>query len=87
MARGGPSEHKEIEASTVMKRDPITISPDASTLTAIETMRHHRISCLPVVSSGRLIGLLTERDLVNVAAELLVRQLRDDEPDPGGPAD
>jgi len=87
MARGGPTEHKEIEVATVMKRNPITISPDASTLTAIETMRHNRISCLPVVDAERLIGVLTERDLVNVAAELLLRQLQDDKPEPGGSTD
>ena len=52
-------------------------APDAATLEAVETMRQNKISCLPVVKDERLVGILTERDLVNVAAELLERQLKE----------
>ena len=47
---------------------------DATLLEAIETMRQNGISCLPVVKSDRLVGVITERDLMQVAAELLQRQ-------------
>jgi CBS-domain-containing membrane protein len=78
LARGITSlQHKQIEVSEVMKRDPISIAPDAATLEAVETMRRHKISCLPVVKDERLVGILTERDLVNVAAESLLRLIKE----------
>ncbi len=42
----------------------------------IESMRHNGISCLPVVKGDRLVGLITERDLMDVAAELLEEPLK-----------
>ena len=75
MARGGlGSPQRQIAVSEVMTREPITISADASLLEAIEAMRQNGISCLPVVKSDRLVGVITERDLMQVAAELLGRQ-------------
>jgi CBS domain-containing protein/gamma-glutamylcysteine synthetase len=76
LAQGQLDRRRQIAASDVMKRDPITIAPEASTLEAIEAMRQNGVSCLPVVKSGRLVGIITERDLMNVAAELLEEQLR-----------
>jgi len=78
MARGAwTREGRQVSAAEVMKREPITVSPQASTLEAIELMRQHRIGCLPVVKDGRLVGIITERDLMNVAAELLEQQLKE----------
>ena len=77
MARGILSQqHKQIAVSEVMTRDPITVAPDSSTLEAIEAMRQNGISCLPVVKSERLVGIITERDLMDLAAELLEEQLK-----------
>ena len=66
---------RPIAVSDIMKRDLVTVSPEDSTLEAIELMREHKISCLPVVQGERLVGILTERDLMNVAAELIRDQL------------
>jgi CBS domain-containing protein len=75
LARGlAGQEPQHLTASDLMKRDPVTIAPQASTLEAIELMRRHRISCLPVVSDGQLVGIVSERDLMNLAADLLTRQ-------------
>jgi CBS domain-containing protein len=40
---------------------------------AIRLMKQHGISCLPVVQDGKLVGILSERDFMPVAAELLER--------------
>ena len=48
-----------------------SITPDAQTVDAISRMRDARIGCLLVVQNGRLVGLVTERDLINVSAKLL----------------
>jgi len=63
--------------SEIMTPNPITASPEMSTLDAIEIMRRHRVGCLPVVKDGRLVGIVTERDFMNVAAELMEEKLRD----------
>lgn len=64
-----------IPTSTVMARDLITIGPDMGTLEAIDLMRQHKISCLPVVQDDRLIGLVTEHDFMSIARVLLEKLL------------
>ena len=34
-------------------------------------MHWHRISALPVVRDDQLVGIITERDFLNIAGELL----------------
>jgi len=46
-----------------MTRDPITINQDTSMIKAIHIMKEHRFRRLPVVSAGRLVGMVTDRDL------------------------
>ena len=50
-----------------MIADPVTVSPDAPVAAALELMRQHRISGVPVTvdgsSDGPLVGILTNRDL------------------------
>jgi CBS domain-containing protein len=64
-----------IAAKDVMERNPITVTPDTSTLDAVEIMRRHRISCLPVTSEGRVVGIVSERDFMRVASELVEERL------------
>jgi CBS domain-containing protein len=45
-------------------RAPLTLPPDASCRDAIDVMREHRVGCVLVEEGGRLIGILTERDLL-----------------------
>ena len=66
-----------IPVSRVMARDLVTVSPETATLDAIEKMRRHRISCLPVVQNDRLIGIVTEHDFMRIAGQLLEEMLRE----------
>jgi len=43
--------------------DPITIHPDQKIYEALEIMKRFRISGVPVVRDGKLVGILTNRDL------------------------
>src|SRR5436189_5611450 len=43
--------------------DPVTMSPDAKVSDALEVMRTSKISDVPITKSGKLIGILTYRDL------------------------
>ena len=43
--------------------DPITMSPDAKIADALEVMKRYRISGVPITKNGKLVGILTNRDL------------------------
>ncbi len=43
--------------------DPVTIAPDKKISDALALMEHYRISGVPVTKDGRLVGILTNRDL------------------------
>jgi IMP dehydrogenase len=46
-----------------MITDPITVAPDQKISDAQEIMNKYRISGLPVTKNGKLVGILTNRDL------------------------
>ncbi len=50
-------------AESGMILDPVTITPGSSLREAFETMRQNDISGLPVVDEGKLVGILTSRDV------------------------
>jgi len=56
------SMHKkqELKAGDIMRKSIIPIGPEASISSAIQKMRKHGISQLPVVSSGNCIGMISE---------------------------
>jgi len=62
----------------IMKKNPVSVSPETPTLEAIEIMRRHRVGCLPVVDADRqLVGIITEADLIQVSAILFEQHLRE----------
>ena len=44
-------------------RDPVTINPDATIETLLQTTRQHGVSGVPVVEGSRLVGIVTSRDI------------------------
>lgn len=64
-----------VPVSEIMQKDPIWVTPETPTLEAMRLMREKRIGCLPVVREDRLVGIVTEHDLVSLAAPLLERFL------------
>lgn len=66
-----------VSVSEIMHRDPVTATPETTTLDAIGMMRDHGASCLPVVRDRKLVGLVTEHDFMRIAGQLLEAQLRD----------
>jgi IMP dehydrogenase len=43
--------------------DPVTMSADARVSDALEVMRKYKISGVPITQNGKLVGILTNRDL------------------------
>jgi len=52
---------KRFESGVV--KEPITISEDMTVRDVLNLTRQHRISGLPVVDNGRVVGIVTNRDL------------------------
>lgn len=78
LASGKLREDEPVPVSSIMERDVITVAPDTLTLEAIRLMHDKRVSCLPVVKDGRLVGIITERDFMDIARDLLKDKLTDD---------
>ncbi len=57
----------------IMVENPITVSPNATILEAMQIMRDNEIGCLPVVLEKELIGVVTEMDFVRISSRLLER--------------
>lgn len=77
VARGGKMDQTTM-VRDIMRPDPIAVGPDTTTVEAIRLMREKRLSCLPVVEQGKLVGLVTEYDLIVVAGRLLETYLAED---------
>ena len=76
-------------ASDVMTANPLNVSPDSLVGPAITLIVKNRISCLPVVSDDRLLGVLTTTDLLfalqsvlqtlqRLSSDVSAKQLRDE---------
>lgn len=63
----------------VMVNDVITVDARASLRQAALFIEKHKIGCLPVISDGKLQGIITDTDFVAVAINLL-EQLEETEP-------
>ena len=51
----------------IMTRNPVTVTPRNAIRTAINLMREGGYRRLPVVDRGRLVGIITDRDLRRAA--------------------
>jgi len=58
-------------------REPVTASPDTTIAACAKLMAGHQVSSLPVLRDGRLIGIITDRDLRN---RVLARGVDPDRP-------
>lgn len=56
----------------LMRREVITLRPDASVAAAIQAILRHRIGGLPVVEGDAVVGIVTPRDLLGQALYRLV---------------
>ena len=72
------SEDEAPPVKVIMERDPVSVAPETPTLEAIDLMRRHRVSCLPVVKHGKLVGIVSERDFMPIAYELLEDNLMEE---------
>jgi CBS domain-containing protein/gamma-glutamyl:cysteine ligase YbdK (ATP-grasp superfamily) len=67
---------EKVAVREIMKTDPITIAPNTSTLEVLEIMRDQKVGSLPVIDGDKLVGIVTEHDLIAVSSRLLENYLR-----------
>jgi CBS domain-containing protein len=60
----------EDQLSMIMKKEIITISPDATIQEAAEIFFSKRIHRLPVVENGKLVGIITPTDLLKIVSTI-----------------
>lgn len=72
----------QVTVGEVMTRAVVTVGAHRSIEAAARLMLDHRISALPVLEGGRLVGILTETDLLRA----LVHTLTGQPPGPRTPA-
>ncbi len=56
----------ELKVKDIMTKEVVTISPDDTVELAAVKMLEHRVTGLPVVHEGRLVGILTMNDVFKV---------------------
>ena len=60
----------QMPVAQLMTKDPITIELTASVAEAAQKMLEHKISTLPVLESGKVVGIITESDLFSVLVDI-----------------
>jgi CBS domain-containing membrane protein len=60
-----------IPLSEVMRTDVALASPDLPLRQAAEVLLTQKYGCLPVVESGKLVGILTASDFIRLSLELM----------------
>ncbi len=53
-------------ARDVMSTDPLSATPDTTVTAAARMMLEHRVTQLPITEDGRLVGILSRRDVLGV---------------------
>ncbi len=64
----GPME-AAVKVSDVMTRDVLSVGPEDRLRRAASIMRESRIGGLPVVDDGKVVGMITESDFLNMAVD------------------
>jgi len=60
-----------IPLKEIMRTDVRTLSPDDTVKEAANILHHHKYGCLPVVENGKLVGIVTEADFLQLTVQLL----------------
>ncbi len=73
----GQGNTDQVVVKDIMRRDPVSVTPRTPTIEAMKLMRDKAVGSLPVVEGDKLVGIVTEHDLIDVSAKLLERFLAD----------
>ena len=77
------ADGEPVPVREVMQPDPVTIAPEATVTEAVARMREARSDYLLVVKEERLVGIVTESDILQLTARLLEQLAGEDGADGG----
>lgn len=60
-----------VKIESIMTPDPVTVTPDTAIEDVARTILEMKVGGLPVVENGKLVGIITETDLLEAMVELL----------------
>jgi CBS domain-containing protein len=60
-----------VPISEVMSSPPVSVEPDTPLPEAARLMAERKIGCLPVVEDQKVVGIVTETDMLRLCADLL----------------
>ena len=56
-----------------MTPNPFTVAPGDRLETAVELMLHHRLGGIPVVEDGKVVGIITETDVLRAFVQVMAQ--------------
>ncbi len=65
----------KLTVEKVMKKDVKFVSEDESVEEAASLMADYKISCLPVIKNGLVVGIITETDLFRILIDMLRKKI------------
>ena len=65
----------KLTVEKVMKKDVKFVSEDESVEEAASLMADYKISCLPVIKNGLVVGIITETDLFRILIYMLRKKI------------
>ena len=69
----------DLRLEDIMTKDPLTVSPNDSAMDALELMRARKFRHLPVTENGKVVGMISIRDLYDAAKAELEENVRETE--------
>lgn len=73
-APGVPVERLTVPVGRIMQREVWTAHPDTPALHVAQIMVSNKYGCAPVVEEGRLVGIVTQIDLLALLVRLLAER-------------
>jgi acetoin utilization protein AcuB len=66
-----PSMVADLDLSDLMIKDPITVNPEDHIEVAAKLIYEHKIGGMPVVAGAKVVGILTESDILRAFVDMM----------------
>jgi acetoin utilization protein AcuB len=66
-----PSMLGDVDLKDLMIKEPLTVAPEDDIETAAQIIYKHKIGGLPVTKNGRLVGIITETDMLRAFIDMM----------------
>ena len=67
-----PGVIPEVPVEWIMARNPVTVNANQEIVEAVKLLIEYKIAGLPVMEEGKVVGIITETDILRYMLEILV---------------